>query len=129
MLVRWQDWMVERTAYVQALRQAEVREAFAYHPSVDDPQIRSVPPDSTLFMLHNADDGRPATLFSDLREAIIEAAEHGYVVALVNDRREEADLTGGGVKICPAMKNKKGKRAASRGKTRSVGLPRRQSRR
>jgi hypothetical protein len=88
MLVRWQDWGVERTAYVRALRQAEVLKQYAYHPSIDDPQILRLPPTTTLFMLHNADDGRPATLFSDLREAIAEAAEHGYIVALVDDRRD-----------------------------------------
>lgn len=88
-VLRWQDWAVERTAYVYAMRQAEVLKAYAYHPNIHDPQIRSLPPDSKLFMLHNADDGRPATLFSDLREAIIEAAEQGYIVVFVGDRRED----------------------------------------
>ena len=85
MMLRWQSWVPERTAYIRCLDSIAAQAAF---PEI--PEVSELAP-GQVFVIYNVDDGLPMKLRGRLVDAITDAAKLGFVVL----RAEYADAERG----------------------------------
>jgi hypothetical protein len=75
MMLRWQSWAPERTAYVYCFDSVAAPAAF---PEI--PEVFGLEPGEQVFVIYKVDDGSPMKLRGRLVDAITDAAELGFVV-------------------------------------------------
>ena len=75
MMLRWQSWVPERTAYIRCFDSGAVPTALPEFPEVSE-----LAPGMQVFVIYKVDDGSPMKLRGRLVDAITDAAELGFVV-------------------------------------------------
>jgi hypothetical protein len=74
MLLRWQNWVPERGAYIRVLNKADAVLAYPELAPTFKPRIDAV------FVLHDGDGGSPILAHTSFTGLIVEAADRGLVV-------------------------------------------------
>ena len=75
MILRWQRWVPERTAYIRLFDSGAVPAAFPEFPEASE-----LAPGMQVFVIYNVDDGSPMKGRGTLADAIGDAAANGFVV-------------------------------------------------
>jgi hypothetical protein len=75
MMLRWQSWVPERTAYIRCFDSGAAPAAFP-----EFPEVSGLEPGVQVFVLYTADDAAPMILRGTLAAAISDAAKHRFVV-------------------------------------------------